>query len=135
MRTIIKIQTVLIIVFVNIHSSEMATIFDNFAQRRLSPPRRSAEGERVTSLIRPGSPLGAQRAFRHNEAQLVSNNVTGFTPLRDYAATYIAPDNAFPNYESSLLTTVFSLRGLDLFKAFPIFHLSFRLIQSVPAIL
>lgn len=78
----------------------MATIFDNFAQRRLSPPRRSVEGERVTSLVRPGSPFGSQRAFRHSETQLVAKNVTGFTPLRDYAATYVAPDRAFPNYES-----------------------------------
>ena len=82
----------------------MATIFDNFAQRRLSPPRRSVEGERVTSLVRPGSPMGSQRAFRHSETQLVSKGVTGFTPLRDYAATYLAPDRAFPNYESNILS-------------------------------
>lgn len=44
--------------------------------------------------------MGSQRAFRHSETQLVSKNVTGFTPLRDYAATYVAPDRAFPNYES-----------------------------------
>ena len=86
----------------------MATIFDNFAQRRLSPPRRSVEGERVTSLVRSGSPFGSQGAFRHSETQLVSQNVTGFTPLREYAATYIAPDRAFPNYESKDLNFLFS---------------------------
>jgi hypothetical protein len=46
--------------------------------------------------------MGSQRAFRHNETQLVSQGVTGFTPLRDYAATFVAPDRAFPNYESNI---------------------------------
>ena len=71
------------------------------AQRRLSPPRRSVEGERVVSLVRPNSPPGSQRAFRHSENQMVAKSVTGFTPLREYAATYVAPERAFPNYEST----------------------------------
>ena len=87
----------------------MATIFDNFAQRRLSPPRRSVEGERVTTLVRPGEPFGSQRAFRHSETQLVANNTTGYTPLREYAATYIAPDRAFPNYESKPFFNIFAV--------------------------
>lgn len=50
--------------------------------------------------------MGSQRAFRHSETQLVSKGVTGFTPLRDYAATYIAPDRAFPNYETPAVMDV-----------------------------
>ena len=72
-----------------------------FSAVKMDQPKRFSPGNALAKPELSSFLMGSSKVFRHSETQSVSNNATGVTPLREFAATYVAPDNAFPNYEST----------------------------------